>query len=134
MLNIIAVQGRITTDPELRKTQTGKYVCSFTVACDRNGRGNGTDFINCVAWEKTAEFLKNYFSRGDMMIVQGRLQGRSFEQDGRTRTVHEILVDNVQFGAPRRDREAAQAPATMSAAEPVNVTFSDFEDEAELPF
>lgn len=134
MLNIIAVQGRITTDPELRKTQTGKYVCSFTVACDRNGRSSGTDFINCVAWEKTAEFLKNYFSRGDMMIVQGRLQGRSFEQDGRTRTVHEILVDNVQFGAPRRDREAASAPATMPSAP---VEFSDFEDDDQsddLPF
>ena len=111
-------------------------MCSFTVACDRNGRNNGTDFINCVAWEKTAEFLKNYFSKGDMMIVQGRLQGRSFEQDGRTRTVHEILVDNIQFGAQRRDREAAPAPATMPAAptEPVNVTFTDFDDDSDLPF
>ena len=134
MLNIIAVQGRLTADPEIRKTQTNKSVCSFTVACARDGKDNGTDFIPCVAWEHSAEFLKNYFSKGEMIIVQGRLQTRSFEQDGRTRSVQEVLVRSISFASSRRDRDAGQASAKVTPPAPVNVTFEDFEDDSELPF
>lgn len=126
MLNTIAVQGRITADPEIRVTQTGKKVCSFTVACDRNGRDSGTDFIPCVAWEQRAEFLKNYFSKGDLMIVRGRLTSRRYEQDGKQRTAYEILVDETLFCGSKREK-APEKP----------VTFSDFVDdisESDLPF
>ena len=81
MLNHITIMGRLTKDPELRTTQSNVSVCSFTVACDRDfGQGNdrATDFIECVAWRQGAEFVKNYFSKGSMIIVDGRLQSRLF--------------------------------------------------------
>ena len=107
MLNHIVIMGRLTRDPELRTTQAGVSVTSFTVAVDRDfgGRDGGerqTDFIDCVAWRQTGEFVSKYFHKGSMIVVSGRLQSRKWQdRDGNNRTNWEINADNVYFGESR---------------------------------
>ena len=108
MLNHIVIMGRLTRDPELRSTQSGVSVASFTVAVDRDfgGRDGGekqTDFIDCSAWRQTGEFVSKYFRKGSMIVVSGRLQSRKWQdRDGNNRTNWEISADNVYFGESRR--------------------------------
>ena len=115
MLNHIAIMGRLTRDPELRRTGSGLAVASFTVAVDRDfGKNeNGekeTDFIDCVAWRNTAEFVSKYASKGRMVAVSGRLQIRSWtDKDGNKRRTAEVVADNVYFGDSRRDAEGGNA-------------------------
>jgi len=109
MLNHITIMGRLTRDPELRSTQAGVSVASFTVAVDRDfgGRDGGekqTDFIDCVAWRQTGEFVSKYFRKGSMIVVSGRLQSRKWQdREGNNRTNWEVVADNVYFGESRRD-------------------------------
>ena len=103
MLNHIVIMGRLTRDPEMRKTGSGVAVANFTVAVDRDFSGQDgqkeTDFIDCVAWRKTAEFVQKYFSKGKMIAVSGRLQVRSWtDKDGNKRRTAEIQADNIYFG------------------------------------
>ena len=111
MLNHITIMGRLTRDPELRTTQAGVSVTSFTVAVDRDfgGRDGGerqTDFVDCVAWRSTGEFVSKYFHKGSMIVVSGRLQSRKWQdREGNNRTNWEINADNVYFGESRRSRE-----------------------------
>ena len=115
MLNHIAIMGRLTRDPELRRTGSGLPVASFTVAVDRDfGKNeNGekeTDFIDCVAWRNTAEFVSKYATKGRMVAVSGRLQIRSWtDKDGNKRRTAEVVADNVYFGDSRRDNEGGNA-------------------------
>ena len=108
MLNHIVIMGRLTRDPELRSTASNVSVASFTVAVDRDfgNRETGekqTDFINCVAWRSTGEFVSKYFSKGSMIVVSGRLQLRDYtDRDGNKRTAAEIVADNVYFGESKR--------------------------------
>ena len=112
MLNHIVIMGRLTRDPELRTTQSGVSVTSFTVAVDRDfgGRDGGekqTDFIDCVAWRQTGEFISKYFTKGRMAVVSGRLQSRKWEtKEGDKRTSWEVVVDNAYFGDSRRDGDS----------------------------
>ena len=112
MLNHIVIMGRLTRDPELRTTQSGVSVTSFTVAVDRDfgGRDGGerqTDFIDCVAWRQTGEFVSKYFHKGSMIVVSGRLQSRKWQdRDGNNRTNWEINADNVYFGESRASANA----------------------------
>ena len=109
MLNHITIMGRLTRDPELRRTGSGIAVASFTVAVDRDfgGRDGGekeTDFIDCVAWRQTGEFVSKYFTKGRMAVVSGRLQIRSWtDKDGNKRRSAEVVADNVYFGDSKRD-------------------------------
>ncbi|MBQ2959887.1 MAG: single-stranded DNA-binding protein, partial [Oscillospiraceae bacterium] len=110
MLNHITIMGRLVRDPELRSTQSGTSVASFTVAVDRDfgGRDGGekqTDFIDCVAWRQTGEFVSKYFRKGSMIVVSGRLQSRKWQdREGNNRTNWEVVADNVYFGeSSRRD-------------------------------
>ena len=109
MLNHIVIMGRLTRDPELRRTGSGVAVASFTVAVDRDfgGRDGGereTDFIDCVAWRQTGEFVSKYFTKGRMAVVSGRLQIRSWtDKDGNKRRTAEVVADNVYFGDSKRD-------------------------------
>ena len=109
MLNHITIMGRLTRDPELRYTQSQTPVASFTPAVDRDfgGRDGGekqTDFIDCVAWRQTAEFVSKYFTKGRMAVVSGRLQIRDWtDREGGKRRSAEVVVDNVYFGDSRRD-------------------------------
>ena len=103
MLNKIIIMGRMTKDPELRTTQTGTPVASFTIAVDRD-RQDETDFIDVVAWNGTAEFVSRYFRKGSMIIISGRLQMRKWQdRDGNNRTSYEVLADSVYFGEAKKD-------------------------------
>ena len=111
MLNHITLMGRLTRDPELRRTGSGIAVASFSVAVDRDfGKNdNGekeTDFIDCVAWRQTGEFVSKYFTKGRMIVVSGRLQVRSWtDKDGNKRRTAEVVADNVYFGDSKRDSD-----------------------------
>ena len=115
MLNHIVVMGRLTRDPELRRTGSGIAVASFSLAVDRDfapkdGGNRETDFIDCVAWRQTGEFVSKYFTKGRMAVVSGRLQIRQWtDKDGNNRRSAEIVADNVYFGDSKRDSDGASA-------------------------
>ena len=99
MLNSVTLMGRLTRDPEIRYTQSNKPVCSFTLAVDRDKDKEQTDFIDCVAWNKTAEFVNQYFNKGKMACVRGRLQIRYWEDKNENkRESAEVICDSVYFG------------------------------------
>ena len=108
MLNHITIMGRLTRDPELRRTGSGIAVASFTVAVDRDfgsrdGGERETDFIDCVAWRQTGEFVSKYFTKGSMIVVSGRLQIRNWnDKDGNKRRSAEVVADNCYFGESKR--------------------------------
>ena len=120
MLNRIILMGRLTRDPELRHTQTGTPVASFSLAVDRDFRDKttgdrATDFIDVVAWRATAEFVSRYFAKGRMAVVEGRLQIRDWtDKEGNKRRSAEVVADNVYFGDSKRDAEAAGTYAPPS--------------------
>ena len=98
MLNKVILQGRLTNDPELKVTQNGTSVCSFSLAVDRSYDKKQTDFINCVAWRNTAEFIAKYFNKGKMLLACGELQVRQYTaQDGSKRYATEVIVNEVNF-------------------------------------
>lgn len=117
MLNRTIMMGRLTRDPELRKTQTGTPVCSFSIACERDFKtANGekeTDFFDCVAWRQTAEFVSQYFTKGRMVVVEGRLQNRSWtDKEGNKHRTTELIVDNAYFGDSKpKDAGTGEPPA-----------------------
>lgn len=127
-LNHIVVMGRMTKDPELRRTQSGKPVVSFTLAVDRDFSKGETDFIDCVAWNNTAEFVSRYFTRGRMTVASGRLQLRDWtDKDGNKRRNAEIVADNVYFADSKKE---SNDEYTYSALE-----ISDIEEDDDgLPF
>ena len=131
MLNKIIVMGRLTRDVELRYTQNQTPVASFTIACDRDLGEKQTDFLDCVAWKKTAEFVNNYFRKGSMAIVSGRLQIREWEKDGNKRKAAEIVADSVYFGESKREAAPERMPNVIIRDKPV---FIDVADDGELPF
>lgn len=140
MLNKIFIMGRLTRDPELRTTNSGTSVASFSLAVDRNYKGadgeKETDFIDCVAWRQTGEFAAKYFTKGRMAVVEGRLQIRPWtDKEGNNRRSAEVIVDNMYFGDSKRDGDTGSA---RPASGPVNVSANDWqevdEDEGDLPF
>ena len=107
MLNKVILMGRLTKDPEIRHTNSGKAVASFTIATD-NGYGDDkkTDFINCVAWEGTAVFIEKHFTKGQLIIIDGRISTRNYEdREGRKIYVTEVLVKEVHFGGSKKKDE-----------------------------
>lgn len=131
MLNKVILQGRLTANPELKTTTTGISVCSFTLAVDRSyqsGKEKQTDFINCVAWRSTAEFISKWFAKGRMMIASGELQVRKYTaNDGSNRYATEVIVDDVNFGGDKK--ETQDAPYTAPS-----VGFEEITTDEELPF
>ena len=149
MLNHITIMGRLTRDPELRRTGSGVAVASFSLAVDRDfspkdGGERETDFIDCVAWRQTGEFVSKYFTKGRMAVVSGRLQIRNWtDKDGNKRRTAEVVADNVYFGDSKREGEGGSysAPAAGSFggySAPASAPASDFamlsDDDAQLPF
>ena len=142
MLNHITIMGRLTRDPELRRTGSGIAVASFTLAVDRDfspkdGGERETDFIDCVAWRQTGEFVSKYFTKGRMAVVSGRLQIRNWnDKDGNKRRTAEVVADNVYFGESKRS-EGGNAYGGYSAPA-ASAPASDFamldDDDAQLPF
>ena len=135
--------GRMTRDPEMRRTGSGVAVANFTVAVDRDfgGKDGGekeTDFIDCVAWRQTGEFVSKYFTKGRMAVVSGRLRIRSWtDKDGNKRKSAEVVADNVYFGDSKKDDSNSYGNQNFSAA-PASAPASDFamldDDDAQLPF
>ena len=149
MLNKIILMGRLTRDPELRRTSSGTAVTSFSLAVDRDFKSQSgekeTDFIDIVAWRNTAEFVSKYFTKGRMAVVEGRLQIRDWtDRDGGKRRSAEVVADNVYFGDSKRDAggDYGSAPSygapAYSAPAPSGGGPSDFaeigEEDVELPF
>ena len=148
MLNHITIMGRLTRDPEIRYTQSQTPVTSFTLAVDRDYSGRDgserqTDFIDCVAWRQTAEFVSKYFAKGSMAVVSGRLQIRDWnDKDGNKRRSAEVVVDNIYFGeSKRRDGDTrADSRPSYSSFDSVSPdmgasAFSELsDDDGELPF
>lgn len=157
MLNHITIMGRLTRDPELRRTGSGIAVANFTVAVDRDftskdGGEKETDFIDCVAWRQTGEFVSKYFQKGSLIVVSGRLQIRNWtDNDGNKRKAAEIVADNCYFGESKKSAEGNttgnanryNAPSTYgnSYNPPVGNhpqfggnDYAYIEDEGELPF
>lgn len=145
MLNHIVIMGRLVRDPELRRTGSGIAVASFTLAVDRDfgpkdGGEKETDFIDCVAWRNTGEFVSKYFTKGRMAVVSGRLQIRKWQdKEGNNRYSAEIVADNVYFGDSKKDGAAdTTATPTNNYVPPVQPDAGDFalldDDDAQLPF
>ena len=144
MLNHVIIMGRLTSDPELRRTGSGVAVASFTVAVDRDfGKNeNGekeTDFIDCVAWRQTGEFVSKYFTKGRMAVVSGRLQIRSWtDKEGNKRRTAEVIADNVYFGDSKNGGDNAGVIPAADYNPPVAPGPADYEllggDDAQLPF
>ena len=143
MLNHIIVMGRLTRDPELRRTGSGVAVASFALAVERDfatkdGGEKETDFIDCVAWRQTGEFVSKHFAKGRMAVVSGRLQIRSYtDKDGNKRRAAEIVADNVYFADSKTATENGnnRPTAATQAAAPAAGSFApmDYDDE-QLPF
>lgn len=148
MLNKVFIMGRLTSDPELRRTQSGTAVASFSLAVDRNFKGQdgekGTDFINCTAWRNTAEFVSRYFGKGRMAVVEGRLEVQNYkDKNGENRTSTRVNVDNIYFGDSKRgdsgneSNNGSNAYAPAPADQPAAASQSQFTELAEdddLPF
>ena len=152
MLNHIVIMGRMTRDPELRRTGSGVAVTSFTLAVDRDfsgkdGKEKETDFIDCVAWRQTGEFVSKYFAKGRMACVSGRLQLRDWtDKDGNKRRNAEIIADNVYFADSKTAAENGSRDATAAAthtgggsAFPYSAgdyvgNFVELSDDEQLPF
>ena len=139
MLNKIFIMGRLTRDPELRRTQTGTPVASFTLAVDRDFKDKttgdrATDFIDVVAWRQTGEFVSRYFAKGRMAVVEGRLQIREWtDKDGNKRRSAEVQADNVYFGDSKKD--GGENYITNNAAAPQAGSFEELDgDDDSLPF
>ena len=141
MLNHITIMGRMTKDPELRRTGNGVAVTSFTIACDRDiaNKKTGereTDFIDCVAWRGTGEFVDKHFKKGSMAVVSGRLQIRNWtDKEGNKRRSAEVVADNVYFGESKKDDSnytgfVKNTPATDPAQDFRQIDIPD----AQLPF
>lgn len=133
MLNKIIIMGRLTRDPEIRQTGSSKHVANFSVAVDRDFKNQAgekeTDFIDCVAWNGTGEFVGKYFGKGSMIVVSGRLQVRNWEDDNRNkRKSAEIVAESVYFGGSKQNENAGADPVSADSLPGVPV------DESDLPF
>lgn len=157
MLNVVAIMGRLVTDPELRTTTQGHSVCSFRIACDRSyvqqGQERQADFIDIVAWRQQADFVSKYFQKGSMIAIEGSLQTRNYQdKNGNNRTAVEVVANNISFaGAKPVDKPAAasydqqtknhvqQAKAAQYAPQPAYTQgsmddFAVINDNDDLPF
>ena len=141
MINKVILMGRLVKDPELRYTGSGTAVTNFTVAVDDGfGENRTTSFINCVAWSKSAEFVGNYFSKGKMIIVIGRIQTRTWDgQDGKKNYITEVVASEVSFGETKKNSEENATTAPLPYNEGARGTTEEFSevmniDDDDLPF
>lgn len=132
MLNRITLMGRLTTDPDVRAVKGDMNVATFTLACDRDGKDKDTDFISCVAWRNTADFVSKYFSKGQAAVVDGRLQTRSYtDKDGKNRKTFDVVVNSIYFADSKR--KDAGTPAYSQGREQSR-EFEEVDDDGDLPF
>ncbi|MBO4694095.1 MAG: single-stranded DNA-binding protein [Clostridia bacterium] len=144
MFNLVVLTGRLTADPELKTTNTGISVTSFSIAVNRRyraGEETQTDFINIVAWRQTAEFITKYFKKGNMIGIEGSIQTRKYvDKNGNNRTVFEVVASNAQFVESKKDSTPSagnisdEQPASFSNAESSDFTEIDSGMDDDLPF
>lgn len=139
MFNLVVLTGRLTADPELKTTPSGVSVTTFSIAVSRRykaGEETQADFINIVAWRQTAEFITKYFSKGNMIGIEGSIQTRRYtDKDGKSRTVFEVIANNAQFVESKRDSApGTDAPASFSNASVNEFTEVPGESDEDLPF
>lgn len=145
MFNLVVLTGRLTAEPELKSTQNGVSVCSFPIAVERKykqGEEKQTDFINIVAWRNTAEFVAKYFSKGNMIGIEGSIQTRRYQdKDGNNRTVFEVVANNVQFVESKRPQSNEEGNSKSTPEnDPLNElkdklkVFEQMSDDEDLPF
>ena len=140
MINMVALMGRLTFEPELKFTPNGVQVISFQVACDRKyqseSQNRQADFIDCVAWRQTAEFISKYFHKGSMIAVEGTIQTSSYtDKNGNQRKRVEVLINNVSFcGSKSETGGAAGSQAEPNNSNPDNSDFDEITDDDDLPF
>ena len=143
MFNLVVLTGRLTADPELKTTQSGISVTSFSIAVDRryrSGEEKQTDFINIVAWRQQAEFVAKYFKKGNMIGIEGSIQTRKYtDKNGNNRTAFEVVANNVQFVETKRDSAPSTVGESAPAASFSNADANDFADlgdiaDDDLPF
>lgn len=146
-MNIVALTGRLTKDLELRSTNSGKDVCSFSLAVDRPGVRDTTDFISCVVWEQGARYLTTYGGKGRMVAVTGKLTQRDWEgKNGQRRTTYEVLCDRVELidSKPRQTADVSVSDEELERYDPRNrqkakqtyaeADFTELTSEEDLPF
>lgn len=143
MLNSIQIMGRIAKDIELRSTPTGKKVVSFSIACEKDTKDREAEFFEIVAWENTAEFIHNYFAKGKLIVIDGRLQSRSFEdKQGNKRRVNEILAKSAYFCGSKNDDSSKGRESKNGETNGFKMPIGGYDDEFaeisapddELPF
>ena len=138
MLNCVTLIGRLTADPELRTTTSGKSVANFSIAVDRSYSKSGnkeTDFINIVAWENQANFISRYFTKGSMIAIQGSIQTRNYEdKNGNKRTAFEVLAREVSFCGGKNETSPAPAQASAPAYTPAPDDFEEIGADEDLPY
>ncbi len=142
-MNLVVLTGRLTRDPELKYGQSGKAYCRFSLAVDRPFQKGETDFINCVAFGKTAELIGEYLRKGRKTGVQGRLQMNRYEVEGEKRTTYDVVVDNIEFLEGKSSesyyesnsqREYSNQPSKTKAPVQSKPEAESFEDDDEFPF
>lgn len=132
MVNNVVLMGRLVANPEKRQTGSGKSVANFTIAVDKFKREDGADFINCVAWDKTADFICNFFQKGSMVAVVGSIQTRKYEdKEGNNRTATEVNVREASFCGGKNENGSPEN--AKPKAEP-KAEFEEIEDDEDLPF
>ena len=147
MLNVVAIMGRLTADPPLRKTPQGTSVTTFSIACDRSyarqGEERQCDFFDVTCWRQTADFVCKYFQKGSLIAIDGRLQSRTYQdKSGNNRTAIEIVANSVNFGGAKNQNHPGGQPAPQQVKQPPTVQYSagsidDFEpdlSEDDLPW
>lgn len=133
MLNKVVIQGRLTGEPELRTTTSGLSVTSFSIACNRSYKDEQTDFLNVVAWRQTAEFITKYFRKGSMILIEGSIQSRNYEdKNGNKRNLVEIVADNVHFCGSKADNNQQTPEPAFSQPDVYDFSRADTSDE--FPF
>ena len=143
MINTVALMGRLTYEPELQVTKSGVSVIRFTIACDRNYSAKGeerkADFIDCIAWRQTAEFISRYFHKGSMIAVEGSIQTENYtDKDGNRKKQVQVVANNVSFCGSKAENEGGSQAYSQPAPSYANADNSDFEeivdDDDDLPF
>lgn len=128
-MNKIIIKGRITATPEIKTSQSGKSICNFAVAVNRRFNRDATDFLNCVAFGKTAELVGNYFQKGSMILLCGELHIDKYEKNGEKKTAVSIAVDEVEFCGNKSENTQQKENVAVSSAD-----FEAVEDDEDLPF
>lgn len=139
-MNKVILSGRLTADPELRTTQSGVASCRFTIAVDRKFADKNTgerkaDFITCVAWRQSAEFVSRYFNKGKMIMVEGALRNNNYQDRNHPDVTHytlDLLVESVEFAGDKGDNNGGQAPTTQQAAQANTESYGDLSDFEEI--